>query len=237
MFDIDWVGLSVPFAYIAVLVGSLITFSSVYRKRKAAKSATLAPWFPPHMQRNIYLSLLHEEPADGQEKAPKVPESLLRAALLRRAVEDIHRIIQIRSAKQACSTLLQRGSVGDDLWQRFQRAEKEMEEELRDVVMEANALSNNWGQSIFQSANEIAANTVFRKRLDEIQAQTESEKVWWEKRRDSIKKEFLKEIESEGLSTPAKTQTSKVSSDDDAILVDSPVSTDKGSIRKKKGKK
>ncbi|KAE9381719.1 pre protein translocase subunit Sec66 [Stipitochalara longipes BDJ] len=237
MFDIDWVGLSVPFAYIAVLVGSLITFSSVYRKRKAAKSATLAPWFPPHMQRNIYLSLLHDEPAEGQEKAPKVPESLLRAALLRRAVEDIHRIIQIRSAKQACSTLLQRGSVGDDLWQRFQRAEKEMEEELRDVVMEANALSNNWGQSIFQSANEIAANTVFRKRLDEIQAQTESEKQWWEKRRDSIKNEFLKEIESEALSTPAKTQTSKVSSDDDAILVDSPVANDKGSIRKKKGKK
>ncbi|PMD40129.1 hypothetical protein L207DRAFT_39759 [Hyaloscypha variabilis F] len=237
MFDIDWVGLSVPFAYIAVLVGSLITFSSVYRKRKAAKSATLAPWFPPHLQRNIYLSLLHDEPAEGQEKVPKVPDSLLRAALLRRAVEDINRIIQIRSAKQACSTLLQRGSVGDDLWQRFQRAEKEMEEELRDVVMEANALANNWGQSIFQSANEIAANTVFRKRLDEIQAQTESEKQWWEKRRNSIKNEFLKEIESEALSAPPKTQTSKVSSDDDAILVDSPVVNDKGSIRKKKGKK
>jgi hypothetical protein len=37
MFDIDWVGLSVPFAYITVLVGSLITFSSVYRKRKAGQ--------------------------------------------------------------------------------------------------------------------------------------------------------------------------------------------------------
>jgi len=35
MFEIDWIGLSVPFAYVAVLVGSLITFSSVYRKRKA----------------------------------------------------------------------------------------------------------------------------------------------------------------------------------------------------------
>ena len=101
-----------------------------------AASATLAPWFPPHMQRNIYLSLLHLEPEEGKEKAPAVPESVLRAALLRRAVEDIHRIIQVRSAKQACSTLLQRGSVGDDLWQRFLRAEKEMEEELRDVVME-----------------------------------------------------------------------------------------------------
>lgn len=101
-----------------------------------AASATLAPWFPPHMQRNIYLSLLHLEPEEGNEKAPKVPDSVLRAALLERAVEDIHRIIQIRTAKQACSTLLQRGSVGDDLWQRFLRAEKEMEEELRDVVME-----------------------------------------------------------------------------------------------------
>lgn len=32
--------------------------------------------------------------------------------------------------------LLQRGSVGDDLWQRFLRAEKEMEEEVKDVVSE-----------------------------------------------------------------------------------------------------
>jgi len=101
------------------------------------ESANLAPWFPPHLQRNVYLSLLHMEPeGGGGEKTPKVPESVIRAALLRRAVEDIHRIIQIRTAKASCSSLLQRGSVGDDLWQRFQRAEKEMEEELRDVVME-----------------------------------------------------------------------------------------------------
>ena len=51
-------------------------------------------------------------------------------------MEDINRIIQLRNAKQALSTLLQRGSVGDDLWQRFQRAEKELEAELEDVVHE-----------------------------------------------------------------------------------------------------
>lgn len=78
---------------------------------------------------------------DGNEKSPKVPESVLRAALLRRAVEDIQRLMQVRAAKQACSSLLQRGSVGDDLWQRFQRAEKEMEDELRDVVQEVCASS------------------------------------------------------------------------------------------------
>lgn len=32
--------------------------------------------------------------------------------------------------------MLARGSIGDDLFQRFTRAEKEMEDELRDVVME-----------------------------------------------------------------------------------------------------
>ncbi|TAQ86538.1 hypothetical protein B7494_g5141 [Chlorociboria aeruginascens] len=233
MFEFDWMGLLLPTAYITVLLGSLITFSSLYRKRKATKSATLAPWFPPHLQRNIYLSLLHLEPGEGKEKAPTVPEGVIRAALLRRAVEDIHRIIQVRSAKQACSTLLQNGSVGDDLWQRFQRAEKEMEDELRDVVMEANALAPNWGQTIFQSANEIAANTVLRKRLEEIQAQTESEKQWWEKRRASIQSEFMKELDAESVKKPTTT------SDEDTILVEGggPTTSEKGSIKKKKGKK
>jgi len=229
MFEVNWWGLALPFAYIAVLLGSLITFASMYRKRRAAKSANLAPWFPPHMQRNVYLSLLHLEPEGGKEKSPAVPESIIRAALLRRAVEDIHRIIQIRSAKQACSTLLQRGSVGDDLWQRFQRAEKEMEDELRDVVTEANALTPNWGQTIFQSANEIAAGTLLRKKLEDIQAQAPAEKEWWEKRRASIQSEFMKELDA-----PA-TATGKSGSDEDTVLVDS--ANNNGSIKKKKGKK
>ncbi|KAB8302262.1 hypothetical protein EYC80_005703 [Monilinia laxa] len=235
-------GLILPLAYIVVLIGSLGTFSSLYRKRIAAKSATLAPWFPPHLQRNIYLSLLHLEPEEGSEKATPIPEGVIRAALLRRAVEDIHRIIQIRTAKQACSTLLQRGSVGDDLWQRFLRAEKEMEEELRDVVMEANALAPNWGQTIFQSANEIAANTMFRKALDDVQAKTESEKQWWEKRRASIQSEFMKELDEEAGAKASKvtspTKSTSVVSDEDAILVQGggPTASEPGSPNRKKSK-
>jgi translocation protein SEC66 len=136
MLDIDWQGLALPFAYLLVLGGAFATFSTIYRKRKAAQSANLKPWFGTHLQRNVYLSLLHMTPEEGAEKTPRVPDSVIRAALLRRAVEDIHRLIQIKSAKQACNNLLQRGSVGDDLSQRFQRAETEMNEELRDVVTE-----------------------------------------------------------------------------------------------------
>ncbi|KAI1779956.1 Sec62/63 complex, subunit Sec66 [Hypoxylon cercidicola] len=235
MFDIDWTSLALPFAYITVLGGSLYTFSTVYRKRKAFENANLEPWFPPHLQRNIYLTLLHMEPEPGQEKMPKVPDSVVRAALLRRAVEDIRRIIQIRTSKQALNTLLQRGSVGDDLNQRFVRAEKEIEEELRDVVTEANALAPGWGQTIFQSANEIAANTMLRTRLEEIEGRAAADKEWWEKRREAIQKDFMKELE-EDSSTKDST---KGASDDEGVLVDSatPASTPSGGSKKKKGKK
>ncbi|KAI1764807.1 Sec62/63 complex, subunit Sec66 [Hypoxylon sp. FL1150] len=231
MFDIDWTSLALPFAYITVLGGSLYTFSTVYRKRKAFENANLEPWFPPHLQRNIYLTLLHMEPEAGQEKAPKVPDSVIRAALLRRAVEDIRRIIQIRTSKQALNTLLQRGSVGEDLNQRFVRAEKEIEEELRDVVTEANALAPGWGQAIFQSANEIAANTMLRTRLEEIDGRAAADKEWWEKRRGTIQEAFMKELEEDSLTK----DSTKGASDDDGILVDS--ATPSGASKKKKSKK
>ncbi|TVY49308.1 Translocation protein [Lachnellula occidentalis] len=225
MFGVDWWGSPFPLPTSQFFL-ALSSHSPPCQGNgeQVTKSANLAPWFPPHMQRNIYLSLLHLEPEDSKEKSPAVPQSIIRAALLRRAVEDIHRIIQIRSAKQACSTLLQRGSVGDDLWQRFERAEKEMEEELRDVVTEANALTPNWGQTIFQSANEIAAGTLLRKKLEDIQSQAPAEKEWWERRRASIKSEFMKELDTPG----------KGGSDEDAVLVNGANNT--GSI-KKKGRK
>ncbi|KAB5563567.1 Pre protein translocase subunit Sec66-domain-containing protein [Coniochaeta sp. 2T2.1] len=235
--EVDWWSLVLPFCYVAVLGGALMTFSTIYRKRKAAESANLEPWFGPHLQRNIYLSLLHMEPEEGAEKSPKIPDSVIRAALLRRAVEDIHRIIQIRTAKAACSSLLQRGSVGDDLWQRFSRAEKEMEEELRDVVMEANALAPGWGQTIFQSANEIAANTVLRKRLDEIQAQTESEKQWWEKRRAQVQKDFMAELEGGEEKKPASKAPSAVGEDEPVLVDQNTPSATPAAGKKKKGKK
>jgi len=106
------------------------------------------------------------------------------------------------------------------------------------TTQQANGLHPNWGQSIFQSANEIAANNMFRSRLNEIQAQTETEKAWWEKRRASIQSDFMKEIDTSSTSTPAKTP-SKTSSDDESVLVESggPAASSTGSIGKKKGKK
>ncbi|KAB8216396.1 Pre protein translocase subunit Sec66-domain-containing protein [Aspergillus novoparasiticus] len=213
---VNWLSLAVPFAYLGVLIGSLATFSSLYRKRKAQKAYSLEPWFPAHLQRDIYFSLLHIDPpatSSKEKKAPAVPESVLKAALLRRAEEDIKRVLALRSQKQALAVLLQRGSVGDDLWQRFQRAEKEMEDEVRDVVSEANAYVPGWGQTIFQSANEMMNNTLYRERIAEQQAKLDEERQWWEKRRASIKEGFMKELDAEDSTSTAPPQKTEAPAD------------------------
>lgn len=71
-----------------------------------------------------------------KKKAPAVPSTVLKAALLRRAREDIKRLFTMRSQKPALGILLQKGSVSDDFWQRFLVAEKEMEAEIGDVISE-----------------------------------------------------------------------------------------------------
>ncbi|KAL1867590.1 Translocation protein S66 [Paecilomyces lecythidis] len=261
---VDWLSLAVPVAYLGILIGSLATFSSLYRKRKAVKATSLAPWFPPHLQRDIYYSLLHlEPPASGKEKekkAPPVPETVLKAALLRRAAEDINRVMAIRNQKQALAMLLQRGSVGDDLWNRFSRAEKEMEDEVRDVVAEANAYVPGWGQTIFQSANEMINNDVFRRRIQEMQSTTKDEREWWDRKKATIQEGFMKELDEEAASKSGSVPTtasgattsatkhsepipSATGSDDDAVLVEAggPAAPETGSPesgkKKKKGKK
>lgn len=47
--DVDWKGLALPFAYLLVLGGALMTFSTIYRKRRACMclprlSLSVEPW-------------------------------------------------------------------------------------------------------------------------------------------------------------------------------------------------
>ncbi|KAL8798016.1 MAG: hypothetical protein Q9182_007030 [Xanthomendoza sp. 2 TL-2023] len=220
---VDWISVTVPFAYLGILVGSLATFSSLYRKRKSAKSSSLKPWFGPHLQRDIYLSLLHLEPEVGKDKPSVIPDGVLKAALLQRAMEDIKRILEVRNAKQALSNLLQRGSVGDELWQRFLRAEKEIEAELRDVVEEANALQSGWGQTIFQSANEMHHNAILREKLNAIQDRGKVDKEWWMQEKAFIKSRFMKELEEgkkENMKLALASSGDRAGSDEDTVLVE-----------------
>jgi len=143
----------VPFAFIAVVVGGLGLFSKIYRRRQAVRR--YEPWFPSHPERDIYITLL-------QQTDPPASEALLKAALLRRAVANVSRAFRVREDKTALNNLLVKGSIGDDLWNSFLGAEKELEAEIYEVITEANSYVEGWGSIIFQSASEILQNEKYR---------------------------------------------------------------------------
>jgi translocation protein SEC66 len=250
--QIDYLSLLIPISYLSILIASMGTFSYLYRRRQHQAKLRLAPYFPPHTTRNIYLSLLHLPDSSDA----KVPDSVLRAALLNRAMTDIHRIMEVRTRKPALATLLQRGVVGDEIFQRLVRAEQELEAELKDVVAEANGLSSEWGKTIFQSAGEMVQNQLLKEKLERIKGTIPEEKKVWEETRERARRE----LEGASVSTKAPIATSGTgeavlaattttpakpvaagSSDEDAVLVDANAADDEstsgGSKKKKKNKK
>jgi len=131
----------------------LFVFSFFYRKRNSRKS--FEPYFPSHPERNAYITLL-------QKKDPPAHDVLLKSALVRRAIADVQRVLRIREDKSALQNLLQKGSVGDGIWNSLLAAEKELEVEIMEVVAEANSFVDGWGQAIFSTANEMLVNEKIR---------------------------------------------------------------------------
>lgn len=103
-----------------------------------------------------------------QQTNPSAPEYLLKAALVQRAIIDIKRLQSIREGKQAATTLVQKGSLGDDLLIRLTRAEKELQAEILEVVAEANSFKQGWGQYIFSTASEMIVNEKTRESFESI---------------------------------------------------------------------
>lgn len=97
-----------------------------------------------------------------QQSDPPVHEALLKAALIRRAMANVARVVKLREDKPALQNLLQKGSIGDDLWNSLLQAEKELEAEIMEVVAEANTFVEGWGTIIFQTAGELVANEKMR---------------------------------------------------------------------------
>lgn len=81
---------------------------------------------------------------------------------MRRAIADVFRAVRFREDKPAIQNLLQKGLVGDGLWNSLMAAERELEGEVREVCAEANTFVDGWGSLIFPTANEIIANERMR---------------------------------------------------------------------------
>ena len=108
---------------------------------------------------------------------------------------------------------------------------------------QANAFAPNWGQVIFQSANEINQNILLKARIAEMQAELDADKAWWENKRAGIQSQFMAELEGDEQDAAAAmlppAQQQQKGGEEDAVLVEAggPAQAQGGSGGKKKGKK
>jgi len=223
-----------PVLYVALLIGSLGIFSHFYRKRLSARRK-FEPWYPTHPERDLYVSLLQAD--------PPVHHSLLKAALLRRATADVARIVRIREDKMALQALVQKGSVGDDLWNSCVSAEKELEAEVVEVVEEANTFRPGWGQFIFASAGEIMTHEKIKESLSKLPALREETEAKYGIKKPAPTIQVSNSITSEpspsATSSPSKLQPPISPSNGSAQLSDgeSATSNSPSASRKSGGKK
>lgn len=109
------------------------------------------PWFGEHVSRNQYIALL-------QQTEPEATDNQLMAALLRRAMEDVRRILSMREDKPVLANLAKQGTIGDDIWTQFTLSEREMDAEIRALIEEAETFKEGWSQTILQTASEMVRN-------------------------------------------------------------------------------
>ncbi|KAJ1980064.1 translocation protein Sec66 [Dimargaris cristalligena] len=157
----------------AVVFGS---FVSVYHRRKQTALNQLESWFPEHAERELYYELL--------DAGDQVPAAVLQSALIKRAVTDVGRAIDLQTKKQTLSALVKSGTIGDDVWSQFQAAEAELETEMMDLVQEANSLRPGWGQGIFQLASEMLGHQKIRELREKTERRAEGARRVLEENKD-----------------------------------------------------
>ncbi|KAG0208297.1 translocation protein S66 [Mortierella sp. GBA30] len=188
--------------YIGGWILSMRVFGYFWKNRKLAINDA-EPWFGEHVSRNQYIALL-------QQTEPEATDTQLTAALLRRAMEDVTRVLAMREDKQVLANLVKQGTVGDDIWAQFSLAEKEIEAEIMAVIEEANTFKEGWGQTILQTASEMVAHEKTKQLQKELAARKEEEarkQAFREQHKEQTKASKEKKKDA---TTPAKAATKEV---------------------------
>ncbi|KAF9430804.1 translocation protein S66 [Entomortierella beljakovae] len=153
--------------YIGGWILSMRIFGYFWKNRKLAINDA-EPWFGEHVSRSQYIALL-------QQAEPEATDNQLTAALLRRAMEDVVRVLSMREDKQVLANLVKQGTVGDDIWTQFTLSEKELEAEIMAVIEEANTFKDGWGQTILQTASEMVMHEKTKQLQKDLASKKEEE--------------------------------------------------------------
>ncbi|KAF9149884.1 translocation protein S66 [Linnemannia schmuckeri] len=192
--------------YIGGWILSMRIFGYFWKNRKLAINDA-EPWFGENIARSQYIALL-------QQDEPEATETQLTAALLRRAMEGVVRVLSMREDKQVLANLVKQGTVGDDIWTQFTLSEKELEAEIMAIVEEANTFKENWGQSILQTASEMVMHEKTKQMQKELALRREEEARKQAVRDQRKEKNKALKEKKEGTAAPAAAATAKESTTD-----------------------
>ncbi|KAJ1919410.1 translocation protein Sec66 [Mycoemilia scoparia] len=140
------------------------TFVHYYHKRKAIALSKIEAWYPEHKERDLYYDLQ----ALRESNPEAVSDGAIKAALLRRAMTDVIRALEIQTNKQPLASLVKSGAIADDLLHQFSAAETDLEAEMLDIVQEAEAIQPGWSAIILRVAAEMVGNLRQRELREEM---------------------------------------------------------------------
>lgn len=169
-----------PLIYVAVLLSSFIAFSIIYRRRRVNKLATVEPIFADNNPALLYAFLKGKYTDPEATKETKPHEKVMKAALLRRAVEAIRRSLKLKENEPIFNKLYQDGLIGEEIHTQFEIEAKMQEMEFQAIVQEVESYKKGWVSTFFPLAQEICFNEALRRRLNAMDDRSKSLSTLWE---------------------------------------------------------
>lgn len=122
-------------------------------------------YFGINTEKQTYLELCEQY---SHENA--VGQKMLTMALMRRCIATVERIMKIQEDKPALSNLVKQGVLSEELLNKLEAAEQELDSEVNEIFEEADFYRPGWRQSIFKEASQL----VQRKRQLEAEQQAQA---------------------------------------------------------------
>lgn len=147
-----------PLIYVTIMIGALVVFSIKYRQKKLKELTSRKPFFDRNIAKEMYFELVNAD--------EKPNEQVLKAALIRRGAECIKRTLKLKEFTPFMNVLYHKGSISDDLWERFQTAQKVEEIEIQELVQETEKYRKGWVSKFLPLLQEVCLNEALAKKYN-----------------------------------------------------------------------
>jgi len=106
---------------------------------------------------------------------------------------------QLSREKTSLQHLIKEGAIGEDVWNRIQRADEELSMELQDVIQEAETFKEGWGSEIMQEASRRLQQHAHQPPTQPVKTEKEKEMDMAQKQKlaEKAMKELLAQEEAE----------------------------------------